>query len=333
MLFTFDSARELQRLARTVPNESLNPTVTSRGAAAMTTLLEINPKACIIVAGPQITSSCLSPTYRELKLSYWSLISDGIERALQLCSDDQERGRLLQSQPDSLDAASREMASILSRHGALGAWMQDTFVTATHKIRTAHQTPLVQLMQTMQENDCRLVYTHYDSWLDTIFHTKPVLLANTAQLEGWIDGKEKGFLHIHGLFSEPGSVILHCQAQNFSQLPSFCKLKELFRKRTIIFVGHETNHLSPLLANIAHIFLQDENSIKNPPLFMSSTLGHLPSCFLHLPILPHEESVLHELMVIGAEGNFSVGKLTITIPACTGGLLRIGWLHSWHDVR
>lgn len=274
----------------------------------MTTLLEVNPKACIIVAGPKITSSCLSPTSQELKLSYSSLVSDGIEKASRLSNDYQERGRLLQLREASLDAAGREMTSILSRHGALGSWMQDTFVTATHKIRTAHQTPLLQLMQSMQDKDCRLVYTHYDCWLDTLSHTKPVVLTNTAQLEGWISGEEKGFLHIHGLFSEPASVILHSQAQNFSQLPGFRKLKELFRKRTIVFVGHETNRLNPLLASLVHIFLQDEDSIKNPPLFMSSTLAQLPPCFLHLPILPREESVLHKIIVIGAEGNFTVGE-------------------------
>ena len=84
----------------------------------------------------------------------------------------------------------------------------------------------------------------------------------------------------------------------------------MFQKRTVVFIGHDAQNMNPLLATMVDMLIKEENTIKNPPLFLSSTTLDVPSCFLHFSISPQEEEALHDIIAPGSEKNFIIGEST-----------------------
>lgn len=269
----------------------------------MNPLLEINPGVCMVVVGPMVTRFCLSDTPPSLKLSYQTLIQGGLD----LVSIDDERGRLMQLAQD-IDNFAKELTSVLERQGVQDQWLQSSL--ALTGVQTLTSTKTVQLLLNLQSKGCKLVYSFYDTILDTITGTKPILLSDTALLEQWLDGQANGLLHIHGIYNNSSSIVLHTNVydKKVKEQALFLRLKEFFRQRTLIFIGHGDDGLNPLLTHMTQVFLQDDGIIRNPPLFLSSTTVTLPNCFIHLPISQYEESVLHEVIAIGSENNFIAGQ-------------------------
>lgn len=264
-------------------------------------MLEINPGVCIVVVGPVVTSSCLSSsshqTEQGLSLTYHSVLQEG----LKLC-DPVDRDRLQRLLETSIDAVGSELDGILSSQNQQEEWMKVCFQSGS----TLHHTPIIQLLLKLQSQDCRLVYTHYDGLLDSLLGSKPVLLTDSPSLEHWITGRQPGLLHIHGHHQDPASLVLHSKAYAthlHRQLLSF-HLKELFRKRTVVFFGHDTRHLNPLLVTMVEMLIKEDNCIKNPPLFLSSTALSVPVCFLHFPI---SGGALQDLITAAPEKNFVIG--------------------------
>lgn len=269
----------------------------------MNPLLEINPGVCMVVVGPMVTRFCLSDIPPSLKLSYQTLIQGGLD----LVSIEDERGRLMQLAQD-IDNFAKELTSVLERQGVQDQWLQSSL--ALTGVQTLTSTKTVQLLLNLQSKGCKLVYSFYDTILDTITGTKPILLSDTALLEQWLDGQANGLLHIHGIYNNSSSIVLHTNMydKKVKEQALFLRLKEFFRQRTLIFIGHGDDGLNPLLTHMTQVFLQDDGIIRNPPLFLSSTTVTLPTCFIHLPISQYEESVLHEVIAIGSENNFIAGQ-------------------------
>ena len=274
----------------------------------MNPLLEINPDTCIVVVGPLVSRSCLSvPPSASMKLSYQSLMLAGLEMVRL-----DERGRLEDLFQVDLDAASEDICATLKRQGDFDKWITYSCsgLSASTVAASSQQPPILDLLLKMQSQGCRLVYTHYDNILDAVAGMLPILPTNEDHLEQWVSGHLKGFLHIHGHYSDIDSLVLHSSAYDtfMARESFFVRLKELFRRRTLVLIGHDPDHLNPLLAKMANAFLSDETTIRNPPLFVSSTTSPLPSCFLHLPITRVEEYFLQELLVCGPESSFIIGK-------------------------
>lgn len=271
----------------------------------MNPLLEVNPGTCIVVVGPLVARSCLSFVPGSLKLTYHSLISAGLEMVKL-----DERGRLQDLVETDKDAACKELTASLAHQGDLERWINYcSAIVGLQPLLSSHQPPLLQLLLNLQTYGCRLVYTHYDSIMDAISGMKPILSTNSDQLEQWIDGRLNGFYHIHGHHTDLQSLILYTSAYEtmLTKQALFFHLKELFRHRTLVFIGHDPDHLNPLLVKMTQVFLQDENAVRNPPLYLSSSAS-LPPCFLHLPISRHEENTLHELIIQGSESTFITGR-------------------------
>ena len=272
----------------------------------MNPLLEVNPETCIIIVGPLVSRSCLSVVPNSLKLTYKSLMLAGLEMVRV-----QDRGRLEGLFQVNFDAASEELNKVLKEQGDLEKWisicssLQSSLVSKNHP-------PLLQSLLQMQSRGCRLIYTHYDNILDAVAGMIPILPTNDVHLDQWIEGHLNGFLHIHGHYSDVDSLILHSTAYDtfLAEQNFFTRLQEFFKRRTIILIGHDPNHLNPLLIKMSNVLLLDDN-MRNPPLFVSSTTNSVPPCFLHLPITEREEDNLHDLLVCGAESSFVIGNVIV----------------------
>ena len=284
----------------------------------MNPLLEINPATCIVVVGPLVSRSCLSVVPDTLKLTYTSLIQAGLEM-VQL----DERGRLEELVQVDLDAASKELTTVLKRQGDFERWITSSCAGFTalfkspsssqqqHEQEHQQQPPqILKLLLNLQASGCRLVYTHYDNILDALAGVIPILPINSDHLEQWIEGQLKGFLHIHGHYSDSESLILDSSAYEsiLARQGLFLRLREFFKRRTLILIGHDPDHLNPLLVALANTLLLDEKTIRNPPLLLSSTHLSVPQCFLHLPISKAEENALHYLIVSGPDSSFIIGE-------------------------
>lgn len=263
----------------------------------MNPLLEVNPSACVVVVGPTVARSCLLDPPSYLKLTFHSFLKAGQELLKA-----NECGWNMQD----LEKTAKEVDTELSKRGLRDKWIQSHL--ALSGVQTLSTTPTIQLLLQLQTQGCKLVYSYYDTILDTIAGTEPVLLSNAHQVEQWMNGKANGFLHLHGSHSMLSSIVLYTEQYNSLIKGSglFVRLKELFRQKTFLFVGHETKQFNPLLSLLVKVFLDDDGIIKNPPLLITS-LPKVPNCFLHLPITEHEENMLQELISISHEGSFVTG--------------------------
>lgn len=282
----------------------------------MNPLLELNPESCIIVIGPSLARSCLPEGEgagesgdRSLCLSYLSLMLAGAS----LLGKEQLGDLQGQLKNGDLDKA-LELESTLAGRSLRKKWLKESLTLSSTQDKRLSISEGLQLLLRLQEKGSRLVYTGYDMILDTVAGSTPVLIppddephhsSSSNILSRWIKGSTNGFLHIHGCISSksetPSSeniVIHHSQYAPLVNSPLFIPLKELFRHRSILFLGHETDYFNPLLPQMIKILLGENEILKNPPILISS-LQHskVPETFLHLQISKYEEShYLQELI-------------------------------------
>ena len=275
-------------------------------------LLEISPSSCILLIGPHLTSSLLSTaSVARVLLSHHSLLCDGIQRIGRIVGSREEQ-RLVQLLACDPGAANREIVSILAAHGEQEEWLRVCLSESQSLTPLETEGPLLQLLTSFQARGCRLVYTYYDTILGTLLGSSPVLpIGDALTLEQWIEGQMSRLLHINGVYHNTNSLILQpgCYNNRFINVPGLSMLRDLFRSRTVVCVGHDPDHMNPLLTELIHYFLEEDNLIKNPPVYLTSSQLSLPSCFLHLPITKAEESSeLHHIIGIGEENDFTSGE-------------------------
>jgi hypothetical protein len=151
-----------------------------------------------------------------------------------------------------------------------------------------------------------------------------------------------GILHLHGVCTNPGSVRL-TDYQKFSKeeaeereldaanpipvstsedfgsiAPGMDILREIFRKRLVIFVGYDRDYFDPLLPGLLQMLYPDNEpgSLKNPPILLTSmpltrqlSVGkQLPSTFLTLMVTEEEMHNLSTVISSGSPKNFTVGE-------------------------
>lgn len=164
-----------------------------------------------------------------------------------------------------------------------------------------------------------------------------------------------GILHLHGVFTDPSSVRFtdyqKCKdneeetssersaadmttsvsarrrklipgsshAEDFRSIsPGMDILREIFRKRLVIFVGYDGEYFDPLLPGLLQVLYPDNESgsLKNPPILLTSmpltrqlSIGkQLPSTFLTLMVSEEELHSLSTVISPGSPKNFTVGE-------------------------
>ena len=160
-----------------------------------------------------------------------------------------------------------------------------------------------------------------------------------------------GILHLHGVCTDPSSVRFtdyeRCREDEESEntvetstpprgrkpipvshedcelvAPGMDLLREIFRKRLVIFVGYDRDYFDPLLPGLLQKLYPDNEpgSLKNPPILLTSmpltrqlSIGkQLPSTFLTLMVSEEEIHNMSQVISSGSPKNFTVGKCVLT---------------------
>lgn len=154
-----------------------------------------------------------------------------------------------------------------------------------------------------------------------------------------------GILHLHGVYTNPSNVRLTdytlCEEEGggrgskphpgsaagsekeaatslSSSVSGMDILREVFRRRLVIFVGFDREYFDPLLPGIVRKLYPDNQpgSLKNPPILLTSMpltrqlsiARQLPSLFLTLLISEEEVHNLSLVVSSGSPKNFAVGE-------------------------
>ena len=286
----------------------------------MNPLLEINPSDCVFVVGPQIAARYTTENGRGPPSGYRAAIEAGILSAQEVMSfaSEEEKQHHHQSLRDAYELdpaiAAHKVVEILEQHECYKEWLQKTFAPelcseASPELADA----TVQHLLEMQKRGALLVCTQYDTFLDAVAGTNPVLLEDPVTFPKWADGEVQGFLHLHGVYSQPHTVRLdgttYKKSLAESHPTSFSALVELFKLRLVIFIGFDTKDFEPLVPYLLQTIYPDDSIARNPPILVTSSPSKSVSGFLQLRISQEEVHHLRDVISIGSEKNFSIGKL------------------------
>ena len=275
-------------------------------------LLEVNPSSCIIVIGVHYTRS-LYESVEDVCLSRHHFLRSGIQRAAKWRPDEWTNlDSLLDASliPDA--AITKARMTIASNEGGIGTWLAETFSNKQQLTKSKVAEPLLQMMKKLQQQGCKLVYSHYDRLLVEALGSEHEVILPTCDvtcIKKWITGNKQTVLHLNGVYTQPDSVSLQeVDCTMFSLSPAYPYLKELFQNRSIVCLGMDPDcSFDPLVDRFIRTCLEEAGNIRSPPLVVSSTDLPLPSTFFHLSIDRQEEHCLDQIISIGAEENFAAG--------------------------
>lgn len=284
-------------------------------------LLEIDPRACAFVVGPQLTTEGLGDSNNEPALlrSYRTVVCACIDVVCSrvdgaMLDDKQQRQEKLLNVALELDVtvAAQVAAERLRERGQYERWLHEAS-TLTHQPvhSTAHDG--IRNLLRLQEHGALLMCTQYDTLLDRAAGTEPVLLNQRAEFEDWARGERQGFLHLHGVFSSPESVVL-CKLdysqvlQGLGMASTLARLKEIFTQRLVVYLGYDGEFFDPLLRILQKMLVSEEFLQSNPPILLTAqpTLALTPQ-FLQLPLSQYEIAHLDTVIGTGAGKMFTIG--------------------------
>ena len=289
------------------------------------TLLEIYPPSCLLVVGPQVAIATENTTGSSsnsngFPYSYRATVEAGMRAAVEAlppdASEEEKKGqqRLLRD-AYNLDPtlAAHKMTEILKERGCYADWMKKTF--AEHVTTESQPNTTLQHLLNLQGNGALLACTQYDTCLDSAAGTNPVLMGEKEMFQKWADGEVPGFLHLHGVFSKPSSVQLdgvnYVNYLSESNPTGYNTLREIFRKRTVIFVGYDSNYFDPLILTFLKVVCSDDSVLRNPPILLACDVPcplEAMSSFLLFKVSKEELLRLEDTLSPGSEKNFAIGE-------------------------
>lgn len=235
--------------------------------------VEIDPTKFVIVVGPQFTisvlkelGSCTSSAYNssEPVFAFGSIVDEGLNLLLQTESfrseSDKAKFETLYRNAYELDPlfALRKVAASLKKNGRYEEWLNRLFSFDSSHSALQNSTNVQHLLE-LQRHGALLVYTHCDDILDRAVNQQPVLLENTDLTAKWCKGEVPGFLHIHGVYSKPGTVKLDCDLYETAHQP-LADLKGLFREKHAIVIGFDAPASDPLQSKFLENFVDDSSN-------------------------------------------------------------------------
>ena len=238
--------------------------------------LQLDPERCVVVLGSQLTAAALALSEGvPAALSYAMVIDIGVQKMLQMEGVDKldERSRrqtlLLSAYELEPAFAACKVVESFSDHGVYQQWLNELFGSLL--TLPVHKTPgsVVDTLRGLQEKGALLVYTYYDTILDTALNSTPVLLQDEESVRNWATRQVPGLLHVHGVYSKPDSVCCDCvdYRRLVGEAPGSKLLKEVCRNRSVIFAGFDREFFDPFLPKFARAFLSPSHP---PPLLLTT---------------------------------------------------------------
>ena len=298
----------------------------------MNPLLEIYPPACLLLVGPQVAAESQQlQTWRSASKiankgdgaprSYRAIVEAGIQAACEILppnaseKERKKRKRLLRDayERDPTLAADK-VVEILKQQGCYVEWLQKTFGSGEPTTPGAMANPTLEHLLQLQSQGALLACTQYDTSLDLAASTTPILMRDGEAVKKWANREMSGFLHLHGVFSQPPSVQL--SSVNYTQYlseshPAFDTLQAVLRKRTLIFVGYDGDYFNPLILKLLKVVYPDDSSLRNPPILLTCdppSPQAVLSSFLLFKVSKKEILQLEESISPGSEKDFAIGE-------------------------
>lgn len=237
-------------------------------------MLQVDPERCVLVLGSQLAAAALSLSEGvPAALSYAMVVEMGMQKMLELeGAENVEKARkqslMLSAYELEPSFAASKVVDCLKEHGFYQKWLEELFGSLLTLPVHKNQGGVVGKLHSLQEQGALLVYTYYDTILDSAFHTVPVLLDDEEVVRSWAAHQTPGLLHVHGIYSKPESM--QCDCVNYRQLVGDAAgghvLREVCRSRSVIFLGFDGEFYDPFLFKFSRAFL---SSSQPPPLLLS----------------------------------------------------------------
>ena len=235
--------------------------------------IELDPSKFVIVVGPRFTATVLSELtasrgpgcdHKGPVLAYKDIVNDGITLLLETetFQNDGEKSKYetLYRNAYELDPifALRKVAVNLKKFDRYQEWLNRLFGwRVEHSLQASSS---LQHLLELQRNGALLIYTHCDDLLAQTAELQPVLLKDA---EKWSARECPGFLHVHGVLSEPGTVNLDLDLYETIAHPSHQAaagvLKAVFQKRHAVVVGFDASAEDPLQSKFMETFLDEKD--------------------------------------------------------------------------
>lgn len=262
-------------------------------------MLQLDPERCVLVLGSQLAAAALALSEGvPAALSYAMVVEIGMQKMLELeGTESVEKSRkqslMLSAYELEPSFAASKVVDCLKEHGFYHKWLEELFGSLLSLPVHKNQGGVVDRLRSLQEKGALLVYTYYDTILDTALRTSPVHLGDEEAVRSWAAHQTPGLLHVHGTYSRPDSM--QCDCVNYRQLVGdTCGgqvLREVCQNRSTIFLGFDGEFYDPFLFKFSRAFL---SSSQPPPLLLSLAPKHpLLENFLTLriPQLNNLESI------------------------------------------
>ena len=220
--------------------------------------IEIDPSKFVVVVGPRFTSSLISEFVVDDATSrgppifaFKEIVNRGIELLLQAESfsseGDRAKREMLFRNAYELDPtfALRKVADSLKKLGRYSDWLDHLFKRDVGTPAMSRIPGLLRLLD-LQRKGALLVYAHCDDILNRLAGLEPILPERKDHASKWSSGEMTGFLHIHGVYSEPDTVKLDCEVLYGNVASEHIRLA--FEQRDVVALGLDEHHDDPLLS-------------------------------------------------------------------------------------
>ena len=202
--------------------------------SATNPLLEINPAACLLVVGPQLTVRLTQYDGMTAQaLSYRSIVEAGISalQSSKAYSSREERMKDIRAVKEearkNLVLGMQKTIHILKQQGCYEEWIKATFgQEEAENVESSSIPESVAHLLALQSQGAMLACTQYDTLLDSMADSKPFTLqeikewaeqgskrnkqVNSSRM--WLGNADEhrtgsgGFLHLNGVYTTPDSV-------------------------------------------------------------------------------------------------------------------------------
>ena len=304
-------------------------------------VLEVDPATCAFVVGPQLVAEALSSAPGSgLIRSYRSVVGACVEAARsQLAgttSREQRQNELLKALLElDVTVAAQVATETLREDGLYKRWLSivlgaDIDVAVEGKgLAAASERPhigstadnAIRSLLQLQRKGALLMCTQYGTLLDRLAGTEPVLFNQRGELEGWAKGERQGFLHLHGVFSSPETVVLS-KVDYISILKrqvassTSPNIQEIFTQRLVIYLGYDGEFYNPLLPALQRVLGSEDHLRHSQPILLTAKPScSLNSIFLQLPVSQCELNHLDIAISIGVDKILGIGACCMRVWA------------------
>ena len=202
------------------------------------------PEGVVMIVGAGATMASLRGAPCENLASWGGLLQSGLERAVSLRRTSEEeaaelRAMLAAAEPERWIAAAEAITAALGgrKGGEFAAWLRATAGRFAAEVR---ERAVGEALRGLCEAGVLLATVNYDGILEAATGLRAVTWREPVRVERVLRGDERGILHLHGYWEDPGSVVFGRSSYEEvrSDAHAWAVLTALRMQKTLVLVGH-----------------------------------------------------------------------------------------------